>query len=32
LLGYAGLSVAELQAASALLGHCLRTLPAAAAA
>jgi GntR family transcriptional regulator/MocR family aminotransferase len=32
LLGYAGLSVAELQAAAALLGHCLRTLPAAAAA
>jgi GntR family transcriptional regulator/MocR family aminotransferase len=32
LLGYAGLSVAELQAAAGLLGHCLRTLPAAAAA
>jgi len=32
LLGYAGLSVAELQAAAALLGHCLRTLPVAVAA
>lgn len=32
LLGYAGLSVAELQSATALLGHCLRTLPAAAMA
>ncbi|MEI7035728.1 hypothetical protein [Fulvimonas yonginensis] len=32
LLGYAGLSVAELKAAVALLGHCLRTLPEAVAA
>ena len=32
LLGYAGMSVAELQAATALFGHCLRTLPVAVAA
>jgi GntR family transcriptional regulator/MocR family aminotransferase len=32
LLGYAGLSVAELRDATALLGRCLRTLPAAEAA
>ena len=32
LLGYAGLSVAELREATALLGRCLRTLPTAAAA